>query len=216
MKLTIFKTDGTSSGKEAELSDSIFSIEPNETVLYEDVRRILANRRQGTAKTKERGEVRGGGRKAYKQKGTGMARRGSMRSPLLKGGGTVFGPKPRNYTVNLTKKAKRLARKSALTLKARDEAIKVVEDFSMDAPKTKDFIAILAALELDAKKVLVLLGETDRNVYLSSRNIPNITVVRSHEANTYDILNAEYLLFTDSAVSALQKSIEGKIEEEAA
>jgi len=216
MKLTIFKTDGTSSGKEAELSDSIFSIEPNETVLYEDVRRILANRRQGTAKTKERGEVRGGGRKAYKQKGTGMARRGSMRSPLLKGGGTVFGPKPRNYTVNLTKKAKRLARKSALTLKAKDEAIKVVEDFSMDAPKTKDFIAILAALELDTKKVLILLGETDRNVYLSSRNIPNITVVRSHEANTYDILNAEYLLFTDSAVSALQDSIEGKIEEEAA
>jgi len=216
MKLTIFKTDGTSSGKEADLSDSIFSIEPNETVLYEDVRRILANRRQGTAKTKERGEVRGGGRKAYKQKGTGMARRGSMRSPLLKGGGTVFGPKPRNYTVNLTKKAKRLARKSALTLKARDEAIKVVEDFSMDAPKTKDFIAILAALELDTKKVLVLLGESDRNVYLSSRNIPNITVVRSHEANTYDILNAEFLLFTDSAVSALQESFEGKIEEEAA
>ena len=216
MKLTIFKTDGTSSGKEAELSDSIFSIEPNETVLYEDVRRILANRRQGTAKTKERGEVRGGGRKAYKQKGTGMARRGSMRSPLLKGGGTVFGPKPRNYTVNLTKKAKRLARKSALTLKAKDEAIKVVEDCSMDAPKTKDFIAILAALELDTKKVLILLGETDRNVYLSSRNIPNVTVVRSHEANTYDILNAEYLLFTDSAVSALQDSIEGKIEEEAA
>jgi len=216
MKLKIFKTDGTSSGNEVELSDSIFSIEPNETVLYEDVRRILANRRQGTAKTKERSEVRGGGRKAYKQKGTGMARRGTMRSPLLKGGGTVFGPRPRNYTVNLTKKAKRLARKSALTLKARDETIKVVEDFSMDAPKTKDFIAILAALELDSKKVLVLLDETDRNIYLSSRNIPNVTVVRSHEANTYDILNAEYLLFSDSAVSVLQESIEGKIEEEAA
>lgn len=216
MKLTIFKTDGTSSGKEAELSDSIFSIEPNETVLYEDVRRILANRRQGTAKTKERGEVRGGGRKAYKQKGTGMARRGSMRSPLLKGGGTVFGPKPRNYTVNLTKKAKRLARKSALTLKAKDKAIKVVEDFSMDAPKTKDFIAILAALELDSRKVLILLGESDRNIYLSSRNIPNVTVVRSQEANTYDILNAESLLLTDSAVSALQASIEGIVEEEAA
>lgn len=216
MKLKIYKTDGTSSGKEAELSDSIFSIEPNETVLYEDVRRILANRRQGTAKTKERGEVRGGGRKAYKQKGTGMARRGSMRSPLLKGGGTVFGPKPRNYTVNLTKKAKRLARKSALTLKAQDEAIKVVEDFSMDTPKTRDFIAILAALELDDKKVLVLVGKNDRNVYLSSRNIPTVTVVRSHEANTYDILNAEYLLFTDSAVPALHESIEGKIEEEAA
>lgn len=216
MKLTIFKTDGTSSGKEADLSDSIFSIEPNETVLYEDVRRIMANRRQGTAKTKERGEVRGGGRKAYKQKGTGMARRGSIRSPLLKGGGTVFGPRPRNYTVNLTKKAKRLARKSAFSLKAAEEAIKVVEDFNFEAPKTKDFIAILAALELDAKKVLVLLGDTDHNVYLSSRNLPNVTVVRSHEANTYDILNAEHLLFTDSAVSNLENSFEGKIEEEAA
>ncbi len=216
MKLKIFKTDGTSSGSEAELSDSIFAIEPNETVLYEDVRRILSNRRQGTAKTKERGEVRGGGRKAYKQKGTGMARRGSMRSPLLKGGGTVFGPKPRNYTVRLTKKAKRLARKSALTLKASEEAVKIVEDFSLEAPKTKDFIAILAALELDGKKILVLLGESDRNVYLSSRNIPNVTVVRSQEANTYDILNADHLLFTNSAISALEESIEGKIEEEAA
>lgn len=216
MKLTIYKTDGTSSGKEAELSDSIFSIKPNETVLYEDVRRILANKRQGTAKTKERGEVRGGGRKAYKQKGTGMARRGTMRSPLLKGGGTVFGPRPRSYTVNLTKKAKKLARKSALSLKASDEAIKVVEDFSLDAPKTKDFIAILAALELDGNKVLVLLGDKDRNVYLSSRNLPNVTVVRSHEANTYDILNADKLLFTDSAVSVLEESIDGKIEEEAA
>jgi len=140
MKLTIYKTDGKSSGKKAQLDDSIFGIEPNETVLYEDVRRILANKRQGTAKTKERGEVRGGGRKAYKQKGTGMARRGTIRSPLLKGGGTVFGPKPRKYTVRLTKKAKRLARKSALSLKASEEAIKVVEHFSYDAPKTRQII----------------------------------------------------------------------------
>src|SRR5690625_354598 len=129
MKVAILKTDGTSSGKEAELLDTVFGIEPNETILYEDVRRILANRRQGTAKTKERSEVRGGGSKAYKQKGTGMARRGSIRSPLLKGGGTVFGPSPRSYTLKLNKKAKRVARKSALTLKAREEAIRVVEDF---------------------------------------------------------------------------------------
>ena len=147
MKLTIHKTDGTSTKKKAELSDEIFGIEPNETVLYEDIRRIMANRRQGTASTKERGEVRGGGRKAYRQKGTGMARRGSIRSPLLKGGGTVFGPKPRNYTVRLTKKAKRLARKSALSLKASEEAITIVENFTFEEPKTREVVDILEAFE---------------------------------------------------------------------
>src|SRR5690625_2932209 len=137
MKLTIYKTDGESSGKEAELNDEIFNIEPNETLIYEDVRRTLSSRRQGTVSTKERGEVRGGGRKAYRQKGTGMARRGSTRSPLLKGGGTVFGPKPRTYTVRLTKKMRRTARKSALSLKAQNEGITVVEDFSFEQPKTR-------------------------------------------------------------------------------
>src|SRR6056297_3936531 len=156
MKVTIHKTDGESSGNEADLNDQIFGIEPNETVLYEDVRRFLANKRQGTASTKERGEVRGGGRKAYKQKGTGMARRGSIRSPLLRGGGTVFGPKPRNYTVRLTKKAKRLARMSALSLKATDEAITLIEDFSFEAPKTSKVSDILKAFEIENKKVLLL------------------------------------------------------------
>lgn len=216
MKVTIFKTDGTSSGSEAELLDSVFGIKPNETILYEDVRRILSNRRQGTAKTKERSEVRGGGRKAYKQKGTGMARRGSIRSPLLKGGGTVFGPKPRKYSVNMNKKARRLARKSALTLKAVDEAVKVIEDFTFDSYKTKEAVALLAALQLDGRKVLVLLGDQDRNVYVSARNIPGVTVDLAVKANTYDILNADFLLFTNSGLNNLQNVFEDKVEEEAA
>lgn len=216
MKLTIYKTDGKSSGKKAELSDLIFAVEPNETVLYEDVRRILANRRQGTASTKERGEVRGGGRKAYKQKGTGMARRGSIRSPLLKGGGTVFGPKPRDYTVRLSKKAKRLARKSALSLKATDEAIVITKDFSFDEPKTKQIVEILEAFELSGKKVLLLTPETDNNVYLSARNIPGISVLEGNKPTSYDILNADVLVIQEGALAALQETFESTVEEEAA
>lgn len=216
MKLTIYKIDGKSSGKKAELNDSIFAIEPNETVLYEDVRRILANKRQGTASTKERGEVRGGGRKAYKQKGTGMARRGSIRSPLLKGGGTVFGPKPRDYTVRLTKKAKRLARKSALSLKAKDEAIIITKDFSFDEPKTKQVADILDAFELNGKKVLILTPETDKNVYLSARNIPGISVIESNKPTSYQILNADVLVIQEGAVALLEETFEPKVEEEAA
>lgn len=216
MKLTIYKTDGTSSGSKAELNDAIFSIEPNETVLYEDIRRIMANKRQGTASTKERGDVRGGGRKAYKQKGTGMARRGSIRSPLLKGGGTVFGPKPRTYTINLTKKAKRLARKSALSLKAKEKAIKVVKDFSIDSPKTKEITALLAALKVEDKKVVLLLGEANKNIYLSARNIPGVSVMEADKPTSYDILNADYLVFTSSAVQRLENTFLDKVEEEAA
>lgn len=216
MKLTIYKIDGTSSSKKAELDDSIFGIEPNETVLYEDVRRILANKRQGTAKTKERSEVRGGGKKAYKQKGTGMARRGSIRSPLLKGGGTVFGPKPRTYTVRLTKKAKRLARKSALSLKAADKAITVVENFSYDEPKTKQIIELLAALKLEGKKVLLLLSETDKNIYLSARNIQGINVLEAVKPTSYDILNADVIVLQKDAIPVLQGTFVDKIEEEAA
>jgi len=216
MKLTIYKTDGKSSGKKAELDDSIFGIEPNETVLYEDVRRILANKRQGTAKTKERGEVRGGGRKAYKQKGTGMARRGTIRSPLLKGGGTVFGPKPRNYTVRLTKKAKRLARKSALSLKASEEAIKVVEQFSYEAPKTRQIIDLLEALKVSDKKVLIIVPEADKNIYLSARNIQGVSVVEANKPTSYQILNADVLVMLDNAIPVLEATFTGKIEEEAA
>ena len=216
MKLTIYKTDGSSSGKKVELNDSIFGIEPNETVLYEDVRRILANKRQGTASTKERGEVRGGGRKAYKQKGTGMARRGSIRSPLLKGGGTVFGPKPRKYTIRLTKKAKRLARKSALSVKANEEAITVIQDFNFDGPKTRQIVDIIEALKLEGKKVLFIIPEADRNIYLSVRNIPNASVIEASIADTYQILNADVLVFQEKAIPVLEGTFEDKVEEEAA
>lgn len=216
MKLTIYKTDGKSSGKKAELNDEIFGIVPNETVLYEDVRRILANRRQGTANTKERGEVRGGGRKAYKQKGTGMARRGSMRSPLLKGGGTVFGPKPRTYTVRLTKKAKRLARKSALSVKVAEEALTVVDNFTFEAPKTKQIVEILSAFELTGKKVLLLTAEADKNVYISARNIQGVSVIEANKPTSYDILNADVVLIQKNAISVLEDGFNLNVEEEAA
>jgi len=216
MKLTIYKTDGKSSGKKADLDDLIFGIEPNETVLYEDVRRYLANKRQGTASTKERGEVRGGGRKAYKQKGTGMARRGSIRSPLLKGGGTVFGPKPRTYSVRLTKKAKRLARKSALSLKAAEKAIKIVEDFSFDEPKTKQISELLDALKLTDQKVLILTAESDLNIYKSARNIPGVEVLAGDLPSTYQIMNSDVLLIQKSAIDVLESSFSQKVEEAAA
>lgn len=216
MELTIYKTDGKSSGSKAELSDQIFSIEPNKNVLYEDVRRVQANNRQGTAKTKERGEVRGGGKKAYKQKGTGMARRGSIRSPLLRGGGTVFGPEPRSYNVRLTKKAKNLARKSALSLKASAEEIKITEDFSFDEPKTKQMVSILEALELTDKKVLLLIAENDKNVIKSARNLKKVKVVNASQPTTYQILNSDTVVILKSAVELLQNSIETKVDEEAA
>ena len=216
MKLKIHKTDGKSSSKKADLSDDIFAIEPNETVLYEDVRRIMANKRQGTHNTKERGEVRGGGRKAYKQKGTGMARRGSIRSPLLKGGGTVFGPSPRSYTVKLTKKAKKLARKSALSLKASDDAIFVVEDFAIEEPKTRQIVDILNALEIAGKKVLLVTPDTDRNIYLSARNIPGVSVIEANKPTSYQILNADVMLILESAIEPLEATFITKVEEEAA
>lgn len=206
MKLKIFKTDGTQSSKSVELSDAIFNVEPNDQLIYEDVRSYLAAQRQGTAKTKNRTEVSGGGKKAFRQKGTGGARRGSLRSPLLKGGGTVFGPKPRNYEIRLTKKMRQLARKSALTYKARENAIMVVEDFSFEAPKTKEMITILEALQLMGKKVLILTGATDRNVYRSSRNIPRISTLEASKPSTYEITNADVILIQVSGVDALQST----------
>lgn len=216
MKLTIYKIDGKSSGKKAELDDTIFGIEPNETVMYEDVRRILANRRQGTAKTKERGEVRGGGRKAYKQKGTGMARRGSMRSPLLKGGGTIFGPKPRAYTVRMTKKAKRLARKSALSLKATEEAIKVIQNLNYEQPKTKQVVELLEAFKLTGKKILILTSNVDKNVLLSARNIPGVSVLEANKPTTYEIMNADELIILVDAIPVLESTFNSVIVEEEA
>lgn len=217
MELKIHKTDGKSSENKADLNDQVFAIEPNETVLYEDVRRYLANKRQGTASTKERGEVRGGGRKAYKQKGTGMARRGSIRSPLLKGGGTVFGPKPRTYTVRLTKKAKRLARMSALSLKASEDAIRIIEDFSFEEPKTKEIVSILLSFGIADKKVLLLTKETDSVIYKSANNLKNVRVLEASKPSTYEIMNADILLIQESAVEVLEASFSvNNVDEDAA
>jgi len=206
MKLEIYKVDGSGSGEEVALNQSIFQSEPKETLIYEDVRRILANKRQGTAKTKERSEVRGGGRKAYKQKGTGMARRGSTRSPLLKGGGTVFGPQPRTYQVRMTRKMKQSARRSVLSIKARAEAITVVEDFNYDQPATRQIANLLGAFELEGKKVLLLTASTDLNIYKSGRNIPGVEVREANRANTYEILNADHLLIQAGGLKVLEDS----------
>lgn len=206
MKLNVLKKDGSDSGKTVELREDIFNIAPHDQLIYEDVRSYLAAQRQGTAKTKNRTEVRGGGRKAFRQKGTGGARRGSLRSPLLKGGGTVFGPKPRNYSVRLTKKMKQLARKSALTYKAAENAIMIVEDFTFDVPKTKEFKAIIEALNLTGRKVLLLTPGTDKNVYKSASNLKKVSTLESYKPSTYEIVNTDILLIQESAVDALQST----------
>lgn len=216
MKLDIYKIDGSKSSKKAELSDAIFGIEPNDVVLYEDVRRHLANKRQGTAKTKERAEVKGSTKKMYRQKGTGNARRGDIKSPLLRKGGTVFGPKPRDYGFKMNKKTKQLARKSALSLKAAAEGIVVVQDFSFDEPKTSQVADMLKAFEVNGKKVIILTNETDINVYKSARNIPKVNVMEGYKPNTYQIMNADVILIQEGAIAVLENSIEGKTEEAAA
>lgn len=216
MKLDIFKIDGSKSSKKAELSDSIFAVEPNEVVLYEDVRRHMANKRQGTHSTKGRSEVVGSTKKLYRQKGTGNARRGSAKSPLLRKGGTVFGPKPRNYSFKLNKKVIQLARKSALSVKAAANAITVVNDFTFDEPKTKQVSDILSAFELTGKKVLILTADTDRNIYVSARNLQGITVLEANKPNSYQILNADSIIIQQGAISVLENSIESNTEEVAA
>jgi large subunit ribosomal protein L4 len=206
MKVNVLKLDGTDSGSTVELSDSIFQIEPNDQLMYEDIRSYTSAQRQGTAKTKGRTEVRGGGKKAFKQKGTGGARRGSLRSPLLKGGGTVFGPKPRDYEVRLTKKMKQIARKSALSYKAVDNAIMVLEDVTMDAPKTKEMIKLLSNLKLDGKKVLFLTDGSSKNVYLSARNLPKVSALEANKPSTYEIVHADILVIQKSAIETLESS----------
>lgn len=216
MKVDIFKTDGSKTSKKADLSDSIFAIEPNETAIYEDVRRHLANKRQGTHKTKGRSEITGSTRKLYRQKGTGNARRGSIKSPLLRKGGTVFGPQPRDYGFKMNKKVIQLARKSALSVKAADKAITVVNDFTFEEPKTVQVNDLLTAFELSGKKVLILTAETDKNVYKSARNIPGVEVLEAYKPNTYKILYADVLLIQESAVEVLENSVEPNTEEAAA
>lgn len=216
MKVDIYKIDGSKTNKKADLSDSIFAIEPNETAVYEDVRRHLANKRQGTHKTKGRSEVTGSTRKLYRQKGTGNARRGDIKSPLLRKGGTVFGPQPRDYSFKMNKKVIQLARKSALSQKAADKAITVVTDFTFEEPKTAQVADILKAFELSGKKVLLLTAETDHNIYKSARNIPGVTVLEANKPNTYQILHADVVILQESAVEVLEESIEPKTEEAAA
>ncbi len=208
MKLDIYKIDGQSSGKQADLSDSIFGVEPNDHAIYLSVKSYLANQRQGTHKAKERSEVRGGGKKPWKQKGRGGARAGTSRSPLWVGGGTIFGPRPRDYRQDLPKKVKRLARKSALSYKAKDEQLIVVEDFNFEKPKTKDFQNFLLSLNLTGKKVLLLTNEKSENVFKSGRNIPKVKILEAAKASTYDILNNQILVLQQGAIDTIGKTFE--------
>ena len=203
MKLDVYKIDGTQEGSSVELSKDIFEIEPNDHVIYLAVKAHLANRRQGTHKTKERNEVRGGGRKPWKQKGRGTARAGTIRSPIWIGGGTIFGPKPRNYRQKLNKKVNRLARKSALSHKANANQIMIVEDFNFENPTTKDFTKMLSALKITGKKVLLVTAEHQESVYKSGRNINKVDIIEAQYASTYDLLNHQVLLLQKSAVDKL-------------
>lgn len=207
MELKILKQDGSDSGRKAVLNDTIFAIEPNDTVIYEDVRSYLANQRQGTAKVKGRSEVRGGGKKAFRQKGTGGARRGSLRSPLLKGGGTLHGPQPRDYVVRLNKKQRNLARRSALAYKAQDNAIVVVEDLNFAEPKTANLVAVLKALNLANDKVLILTPETNLAIYKSGRNVKKVAVLEANKPSTYEIVNAAKVVVLESALPVLEQSL---------
>jgi len=206
MELEVFKKDGTKSGEKVKLSPEIFEITPNDHAIYQAVTVYLANQRQGTSKTKTYGEVQGSGKKLWKQKHTGRARIGAVRSPLWKGGGTIFGPKPRDYSSTLPKQIRQIARKSALSYKAKDAAIKVVEDFSFDQPKTKEIAAILKALELSGQKTLMLVAGTDLSLWKSGRNIPRLNVLEAAKASTYEILNNQILLIQKSAVEVLEKT----------
>lgn len=203
MELSVYNIKGEDTGKKVALNDSVFGIEPNEHAIYLDVKQFMANSRQGTHKSKERSEVSGSTRKLKKQKGTGGARSGDINSPVFVGGGRVFGPKPRDYSFKLNKKVKRLARRSALTLKAQENAIVVVEDFTFEAPKTKDFVSIAKNLQVADKKLLLVLAEQNKNVYLSARNIEKAKVITTSELNTYAILDNKCLILTESSVAAI-------------
>ncbi|WP_194776482.1 50S ribosomal protein L4 [Pararhodonellum marinum] len=204
MELAVFKHNGEDTGRKITLSDDIFAIEPNDHAIYLDVKQYLANQRQGTHKSKERNEIAGSTRKIKKQKGTGGARAGSIKSPLFRGGGRVFGPRPRDYSFKLNKKLKQLARFSALSYKAKDESVMVLENISFDAPKTKDYLALLNSLNLTGQKTLLVLPDYDKNVYLSSRNIPKTNVLAVSDINTYAVLNADKLVLCEGALDKLE------------
>ena len=206
MELTIYTTTGTQTSKKAVLSQEVFGIEPNTHAIYLAVKQYLADQRQGTHKAKQRNEVAGSTRKLKRQKGTGGARAGSILSPLFPGGGRIFGPVPRDYSFKLNKKLKSLARRSALSLKAQAEAITVVEDFVMETPKTKSFVAMAEALNMAGKKILLVVAETDHNICLSVRNLPKVKVMQVANLNTYDVMNAGVMLFTESALAKVNEN----------
>ncbi|WP_412984046.1 50S ribosomal protein L4 [Pontimicrobium sp. IMCC45349] len=203
MKVAVLDINGKDTGRKADLSKDVFAIEPNEHAVYLDVKQYLANQRQGTHKAKERAEITGSTRKIKKQKGTGTARAGSIKSGVFKGGGRMFGPRPRNYGFKLNKNVKRLARKSALTMKASENAITILEDFNFDAPKTKNFTSVLKALDLENKKSLFVLGASNNNVYLSSRNLKGSEVITSSELSTYKILNANQVVLLEGSLEGI-------------
>ena len=206
MEVKVLNISGKETGAKVQLPESVFGIEPNDHAIYLDVKQYLANQRQGTHKSKQRNEIAGSTRKLYKQKGTGGARAGSIKSPLFNGGGRVFGPQPRDYSFKLNKKLKSLARKSALAYKAKDNNVVVLEDFSFDTIKTKNFTSLLAALKVDTQKTLLVLPAQNNNIYLSSRNIQKTKVISAADLNTYDVLNAGVLVLTADSVKTLEEA----------
>lgn len=205
MTFDIYNQNGKVSGEKIELPDNIFAIEPNDHAIYLSVKAHLANKRQGTHKAKERGEIRGGGKKPWKQKGRGGARAGTIRSPLWVGGGRIFGPRPRDYSQSLPKKVKKLARKSAFSYKVKDSQLMIIEDFSFDKPKTKEFQNLMNALKIDNKKILLLTADYNQSVYKSGRNIPKVNILEAKKASTFDILNNQILVLQKSAVGVINK-----------
>jgi large subunit ribosomal protein L4 len=207
MKVAVLDSKGKDTGRKADLSDAVFAIDPNNHAIYLDVKQYLAHQRQGTHKSKERAEIAGSTRKIKKQKGTGTARAGSIKSPVFRGGGRIFGPRPKDYSQKLNKNVKRLARKSALSIKAGEQSIVVVEDFNLEAPKTKDFLQVLKSLGIDNKKSLVVLGDSNNNVYLSSRNLTQTDVVINSELSTYKILNASSIVLLEGSIAGIETNL---------
>ena len=210
MELAVLNIKGEETGRNKSLNESVFGIKPNDHAIYLDVKQYLANKRQGTHKTKERSEVAGSTRKIKRQKGTGTARAGDIKNPIFRGGGRTFGPRPRDYSFSLNKKVKKLARRSALSYKAQGEKIKVIEDFSLETPRTKDYLDILNNLKINGEKSLLVLNEQNKNIYLSSRNLPGVKVVRAYDITTYDIMNAYVLLLFESSVDILDNMLGNK------
>ena len=204
MQMEVYKKDGTPSGEKVTLDPVVFGVEPNDHAIYQAVRSFQANQRQGTHKVKPRNEVRGGGKKPFRQKKTGRARAGTMRSPLMVGGGSIFGPHPHDYVVKLPEKVRKLARRSALSYKAKDAAIVVVEDFSFEAPKTREMMDVLKALSLGGKKTLLLTTAADQNILRSGRNITQLSIQEAAKASTFDILNSQVLLIQKSALARIE------------